>query len=153
MKTYRWDDLKDIGINPLTGEADAYGQRLLCDLNEDGRELVEKFFGLPLGTALNPNWNSMVGEKPAVASVMLTRDTLWSLVKFHVFVVDDADAYVQNNYTITALNATGEYYAAYEKLCAEDSTVRAKFVRNPAKHSTQPRVGDRNVHAATGRTA
>lgn len=63
-----------LGINILTGEACRLGQRLLCDLNEDGVELVERYLGCKVKA--ESNQNSMVGEKPAVASVFLGRETL-----------------------------------------------------------------------------
>lgn len=152
MKTYKFDDLKEIGINPLTGEACIYGQRLLCDLNEDGAKLVQRFFSLPPADpadafGLAKNWNSMVGAKPAVASIMLTRETLRGLLRFHIFAVEQADAYVECDYQIVSLMQTDEYFHSYEELGNGH-----KFVRNYAKASTHPRVGDRNVHAATGRT-
>lgn len=155
MKTYKFDDLKAIGINPLTGEADAFGMRLLCDLSEKGADLVRRFLGLESGGSerhFQRNWNSMVGDDPAVAAVMLTRNTINDLMRFHAFAVENADAYVEGPYQITALNRDDEMYEAYEKLAAEGTSRCARmFVRNPAKTSSQPRVGDRNVHAATGR--
>jgi len=150
MTTYRFDNLKDIGVNPLTGEACAFSQRLLCDLSEQGVLLVRRFLGMCDGPTVTdgflPNWNSMVGDRPAVVSVMLTRSALWDLVRFHIFAVEDADAYVESDYQIVSLMKTDEYFHRYEE-CGNQH----RFVRNPAKESRQPRVGDRNVHAATGR--
>jgi hypothetical protein len=37
-KTIKWDDLRKYGINPLTGEACRFGQRILTDLIERGRK-------------------------------------------------------------------------------------------------------------------
>jgi hypothetical protein len=43
-----WDDLREFGINALTGEADRTGQRILCDLNKEGRRIVYDLLGIPL---------------------------------------------------------------------------------------------------------
>lgn len=64
------NDLKEYGIYPLTGEADALGYRILCDVDKRGKELIEDTFGVQCGTA---PWNiSMAGGREHVASVMLT---------------------------------------------------------------------------------
>jgi hypothetical protein len=44
MKSYQsGDDLRELGINLLTGEACGLAMRILCDLNEDGIKLWETF--------------------------------------------------------------------------------------------------------------
>lgn len=44
MRSYQsGDDLRELGINLLTGEACGIGMRILCDLNEDGIKLWETF--------------------------------------------------------------------------------------------------------------
>ncbi|OAM91627.1 hypothetical protein AW736_02175 [Termitidicoccus mucosus] len=60
---------EDLGIKYLTAESCAFGMRILCDLNEDGVALVKNFFGCE---PLHANWNSHVGNKPAIRSVMLS---------------------------------------------------------------------------------
>ena len=77
-------DLRQFGINYLTGEACAYGMRKLCDVNEDGVKLLSDFFGCP-ELNLAQNWNSMVGEKPAIGSVMLTLSCVQDLSQFAFF--------------------------------------------------------------------
>ena len=42
-----WNDLRQFGINILTGEACALGMRVLCDLDEQGVRLMREVFGLP----------------------------------------------------------------------------------------------------------
>lgn len=66
MKTIAsWDHLRPFGINALTGEACSVMYRLLCDITEDGKRVIEKC----LSCELRPpeNWNS-----GAVGSIMLT---------------------------------------------------------------------------------
>lgn len=85
---YSWQDLEEYGINALTGEACAYGLRLLCDVNANGLALLEKFLSLPSGgLELNPNWNSTVHGAPAIGSVMLPPGIIADLgvfIMFHV---------------------------------------------------------------------
>ena len=77
MRTIRnWDDLRDYGINFLTGEACAVGKRLLCDVSEQGRRLLCSVFGLPSNTAFAENWNRQVNGEPAVGSIFLPTELL-----------------------------------------------------------------------------
>ncbi|GMU20590.1 MAG: hypothetical protein AMXMBFR13_06870 [Phycisphaerae bacterium] len=58
MKTvFNWSDLKQFGVNLLTGEACGIGIRVLCDLDKRGRALVSEFFGLDPGMFAE-NWNT-----------------------------------------------------------------------------------------------
>lgn len=83
---HTWSDLAKFGVNPLTGEACKYAQRLLCDLSEQGVDLLRDFFGLPysedIRTQFPENWNSKVGDDPAIASVMLARGLFGELARF-----------------------------------------------------------------------
>jgi hypothetical protein len=81
VKFYNWEDLKPYGIRYLTGERDPYGIRLLVDLTEEGKELLEGFFCAEL--KCGENWNS-----GAVASIMLPRDLFKSLVEYIVFYIE-----------------------------------------------------------------
>ncbi len=74
------DGYRFLGINVLTGEACRLGQRLLCDLTEDAKALVQQYFGAEI--KFDKNNNSMVGDEPAVASMMLGRDTLREIAVF-----------------------------------------------------------------------
>lgn len=69
------------GIEPLTGEACAYGVRMLCDVNEDGLALLADYWGIPSLTLAGP-MNSQVNGKPSVGSIMLSRDAWRSLTRF-----------------------------------------------------------------------
>lgn len=74
-----FSDLAQFGIKSLTGEADALGYRILCDLDLQGVEVFKECFGIPCismeyaGRQILPqyglaeNWNS-----GSIASVMLT---------------------------------------------------------------------------------
>lgn len=155
MRNLTSSKLPRIGINPLTSESCAYGLRTLCDLNAQGVELVQAFLGLN-DEAFLPNWNSAVGEYPAVASVMLTRTALHDLMLFALLrdyhYVVEADGIVFSGFNaediqqspMLALYLVGEAHGMKEG--------RVRLHRNISYRSQQPRIGDRNVHACSART-
>ena len=63
MKNIRdWNGLAHYGINPLTGEADRTGQRMLCDLTMPGKKIVCDLFGLPEEITMHSCYNRGVGS-------------------------------------------------------------------------------------------
>ena len=142
-------DLQQYGVNLLTGEADRLSFRILCDLNEAGTHLISDYLGLPYGVALNKNWNSQVGGTPAVASVMLSVETLWELARFALMTVGNYDVVVKN----VSDGLVGLYYdEKYATHYIETANETGGCVyRNHAKSSTAPGSGSRNEHMATGR--
>lgn len=143
-------DLVQYGINPLTGEACAYSMRVLCDLSDDGVDLLCEFMGLPHGeTVFAKNWNSMVGTKPAVASIMIDRSAFLSLMRFALLAVDHVDVIVVSpDGTLTGLTTSDKYYDRYIDLAIGNSEYTV--LRN--HKSTAPGKGSRNEHIMTGRT-
>ena len=142
---HTWADLKQFGINPLTGEACKYSMRLLCDMSDKGVDLVLDYFGMPHGeTVFAKNWNSMVGDDPAVASIMLSRDAFGSLCRFALF---------RAGYDIVLWTQDGGWYGYTEDelpegMTQEKLTSMYKAVyRNPAPQSAT----SRNTHAMSGR--
>jgi len=144
---HTWSDLQQFGINCLTGESCAYGMRLLCDLNEDGRKLVADYHGTNIHS-FRSNWNSTVDGKPAVASVMLHRDSLQQIAIFAMFRAGALAAAVWNGETVPV--ESDERLAEYENYINNGGSTWS-LRRNPALTSTAPREGSRNVHAASGR--
>lgn len=150
MKHVNFNSMQEIGVHPLTGEADAFCMRLLCDLNKTGVEMMLAFLGMKPDTQLAKNWNSMVDNEPAVASIMLTRETLWGYAKFFLF-MEGYEYIIEQPYGLYALQADEEQTAGYLRLCEAPGS-EFKLLRNPTSHSKQPRMGGRNIHAMTGRT-
>jgi hypothetical protein len=70
-RLHDWHDLRQFGIEALTGEACRVGVRVLCDLTPIGAQIVSDLLGVPEGSFPDA-WN---GGK-AVSSVLLPRD-LW----------------------------------------------------------------------------
>lgn len=148
VSVYNWAGLEQFGINPLTGEACRLSLRLLCDLNEEGRALMAEYLGVkPEGFA--PNWNSAVAGEPAVASVMLHRDSFKQLTEFALFHTGAKACAEVNGGLVGAY--TDEAVANLEQL-QRMSREQPGLRRNYASASA-PHVGSRNVHMATGRAA
>lgn len=87
MSYYSIRDLLVIhGVNILTGEADKYSMRMLCDLNRTGVRTVCDYFGINESPGMfNANWNSKVHGQDAVASFMLPKAAIRDLAEFCAF--------------------------------------------------------------------
>lgn len=140
-----WGDLRPLGINCLTGESCAYALRVLCDLNEDGAALIREYLGVAM---LAHNWNSTVNDKPAVASVMLHRESLFQVGEFALMYHNALAVIRAGNHMVGVFSA--ERLASYlmMELC-EGVTIK----RNYRSATRGPSEGSRMVHAATGRSA
>lgn len=150
-----WRDLQGYGINALTGEACAYSMRTLCDLNEDGVDLIRDFFGMQIARApvdqFSANWNSTVDGKPAVASIMLVHELFAPLCRFILFNVERAQYVIDKGEGNCYVGYTDADLAKYGKT-AEDVALlyQGEMWRNPKNPSASQ--GSRNVHQMTGRT-
>jgi hypothetical protein len=143
-----WQDMTQFGINCLTGEACAYAMRLLCDLNEDGAGLMMDYLGVPM---LGKNWNSMVDGKPAVASVMLHRSSVLQIAEFALMRRSPKAIVYKGGEAIMGV-FTQHMFEQYMKLVEDWPNTTGKWTIRTIGRSSQPHVGSRNVHAATGRT-
>lgn len=154
IKHLTYSSLYSIGVNPLTGEACAFSQRILCDLSEKGAELIRDYLGLPPDTKLAPNWNTRVGNYDAVASVMLDRNAFHALGVFALLragyqyvVCPDGESV---HFTAFADADLKEYADLGRYLDGSFASLmpNLRVYRNP--RSTRA-VGSRNEHAFTGR--
>lgn len=75
-----WQDLESFGIDPLTGEADAYMLRILCDVNTAGYLHLCRFFGV-VALDLKDSWNAKMQQ----GSIMLPYAILEPLAIFLLF--------------------------------------------------------------------
>lgn len=145
MKTIRnWRNLEEYGILLLTGEADPYCMRGLCDLTPAGKRILEEFFGVSELT-LPPNWNSRQGQ---VASILLHYDLLIPLAKFILYHIENFEKIgIASDGSITGFNVGDieeEYY---------DSYFEKRVWTNPNPHRDRLRINkNRNEHQFTGRT-
>lgn len=145
-----WGDLKQFGIGYLTGESCAYSMRMLCDVNEDGQALLADFFGMS-GIQLDKNWNSTVGDKPAIGSILLVHDLVLKIAQF-AFYRAGALAVVVGLGEMTPVFEQ-ELLDRYTELAERYQSSERSIRRNPAVRSNAPMVGSRNVHAFSGRAA
>lgn len=146
-----WRDLEPLGINMLSGESCAFAMRLLCDVNETGRDLIVDYLGLPYDALLARPWNSRVNDQPSVGSILLHRDSLLQLAAF-ALTRDGAMAIVNTNIGIIGLY-TQELIERYTEMLAAWPETHAKWTLNRNYRVLgHPHEGSRNVHAMTGRS-
>lgn len=145
---YSFGDLKQFGIANLTGEACAYSMRQLCDVNEDGKALLEAYFGVELQLADRYN-NSVDGKQP-VGSLMLPHEIVRPLAQFAFFRAGALAVTVTNDREVHGI-FDEERLRQYEEHLEKYPNCGHSLRRNFALKSTAPRVGDRMVHTATGR--
>ena len=148
-------DLDQLGLTLLTGEADAYGMRILCDLNASGLALIQDFFGLPVMCQFEKNWNSKVNGEESVASIMLAHEILKPLVVF---------ALLREGYQYVLQDEGWWYATAFNPDDLEDKPGFSHYLANPKRYgrrlfqniksrSPAPSVGSRNVHQFSGRAS
>jgi hypothetical protein len=144
----RFFDMGQFGLTGLTGEACAYGMRMLCDVNEEGKALLAEFFGMH-SIALERNWNGFVNEQPAIGSIMLPHDIVHKLAQF-AFFRKGALAVVCTNREVNGI-FTEERLKEYKDLIEKYPNSGYSLYRNHAISSSAPMQGSRNIHAMTGR--
>ena len=71
------DKLQEYGFNCLTGESCAFGLRLLFDVTEKGKIILENFLGNTVSMNAGSSWNSQENF-----SVMLSPETAKELLLF-----------------------------------------------------------------------
>lgn len=64
--------LEEYGIVPLTGESDAHMYRVLCDVTQQGKAIIERTLGMQITPA--ENWNSGSASDPHVGSFLLPHE-------------------------------------------------------------------------------
>lgn len=159
----RLKDLEQFGIKPLTGEADALGFRILCDLDEQGVKIFRECFGLCGGpppkdgippTGFNDAWNS-----GSIASVMLTSHDIVPLAAigfylqgYNVVITKNKDNYeavfALEQEDVLELNNDCSGYKLNGHKWPVVATVR-RIIRQ--RKSDSRVVGTRNVHQMSGR--
>lgn len=154
---YNCNDLVPYGIHPLTGEACAYSRRILCDLSQEGVILMTAYLGLSCtveaARAFPANRNAYVGVQPAVAGVMVARAAFPDLMIFTLLHVGQYDYVLETpDGGFTGFNDGDRYAQHYLKDSTNGTLPNGyRLHHNCAKRSTQPHIGDRNIHAMSGR--
>ena len=146
MKVDNWNDLSAFGIYVLTGEADAYGLRLLCDVTQEGKDTLSAFFGSPELAVAAP-WNGN-----GIGSVMLPRSVWEDLAAFCLLRSGCEVVIVYKNGTIRGYDGTRRKQLDLDETLA-DASFRSANIDRVVYALTGPRCGDRMVHAMSGRAA
>ena len=134
MKTIRcWDDLREYGVKPLTGEACGLGYRLLCDVTEEGHRIIERCFDVTI-TLAEP-WN-----REAIGSIMLAPETLVPLGVFALLESGCCGAWRHKDGSVVGIEA-GD--AEHMRAFAAENAVR--------RYAYEGTAGSRNRHEFTGR--
>lgn len=152
MKTFSVNEaLREFGVNVLTGEACAYSLRQLCDLNQNGVNLITEYLGMRADTVFNANWNSTVNGEPAIASIMLDHSFFDPFIIFCMFkagvpLIIKSLCYPVSYCAYSAEDMVNEVarIEAAEGQALRDSY---KIYRNPKPSS----ASSRNLHVFTGR--
>lgn len=141
ISIHKWDDLREFGITPLTGEACGIGMRLLCDLTEEGAKYVEDFLGNTVKLVEDSNWNS--GAK---YSVMLSRGIFTDLAAF-ILCSKYGNSYVRKDGMIfsTIDKDDDEMITRYNELSSEYG-IDARYLKRGT-------AGTRNQHVMSGRVS
>lgn len=141
MKTIAcWADMRPYGFDTLTGEACGLMYRILFDVTENGRKVIDKCFGMP-DPRLAESWNRGSPDDPNVGSIMLSREMLLPLAVF---------ALLESGCTRVLLcerRSIGIEPSDSAEAIA-DVTARYKPERVLQYSGT---AGDRNVHLFSGR--
>ena len=137
---YNANHLDRFGIRVLTGEADNYGIRVLCDLDDHGVTLLRDFLGIDK-IETPEAWNYGNG------SILLPRTMLPDLMAYALLYVMKCPWVAIGPNGVFGPTPDEEANAEQiRKELMDDSRYR---VIAPMK--TVPHVGDRNVHTFTGR--
>ena len=157
-----YSDLKQYGLKALTGEACSFGMRMLCDVNDKGRRLLESFFGMT-GLSLASNYNSTVEEYGDVnGSLVLGHKTLWELMIYVGFYIERCTmlAIMEKRGSIAGIYSNDpddvakfrdnapEYYMGTDVQVLSNDWQEVWAPRNP---NNMPSSDGRNIHQSTGR--
>ena len=134
-----WNDLREFGIDALTGEACGLSMRILCDINKRGINTINDFFGGNMSFTAGSNWN-----RDGVASILLPYSILpdlaaYCLLKTYSTVVHFKEGTIQ-----------GYYDSDMEYITQMSNPPYNAVVRTYQVHGTA-KGGFRNEHMMSGR--
>ena len=135
-----WNDLQPFGIVLLTGESCGLMYRILFDLTEQGKKVVEKCLGCKLDLA--DAWNPGSKDDPHVGSILFSREML---IPIGIFALLESGC--------TEVWLSKDRLFGVEPRDDKDSLERLKKREDGMRRfAYQGTAGDRNVHVFTGRT-
>ena len=140
-----WDDLRPYGIFALTGEACGLSYRLLCDVTERGKQIIEKALGIA-NLGLPENWNRGDAADPHIGCVMAAPELLVPLGVFALLENGCREVWRTKSDGLLGIepNDDPQRVEGVKRFHADHDS----FVRRYAYAGT---AGDRNRHEMTGR--
>jgi hypothetical protein len=140
-----YDELHRYGINPLTGEACPFSQRVLCDLTPRGKKIVFDLLGIPPTIPLSENWNSGSSFSITIPRSLLAHDLpIWCLID------GGCEDIIVSRDGICGREAddTDEDWDNYYQLLVawQKQPLRVRSISGP-------RQGTRMIHAMSGRAS
>lgn len=137
---HNWKDLQPFGIDALTGESDKHMYRILCDVTQRGKRILERMMDVQL--TLHDNWNSGAKDDPHIGSLLIPHEFVPSIAVFCLL----SDTSVTEVWLMKSGSVLGfgvEDVDLKERLRTHhEGELRKVFYPLPC---------DRNVHAMTGR--
>lgn len=142
MKTIRsWDDLRPYGVVLLTGESCGLSYRLLCDVTDRGRAIIEKCLGVRITFA--ESWNRGTDDEPHTGSILLAPEMLVPLGVFALLETGCTEVWLIERWLLGI-----EYDDKADAIAAAHEMHGEKLVRRFRYGGT---AGDRNIHTMSGR--
>lgn len=144
MKTIRcWDDLAEFGIVPLTGEACGLMYRILCDVTERGKWILEKAFSVA-EVKLHDAWNLGEESDPHIGSIMVSPELLTLLSVFALLESGCTQVWVTRNHGVIGIepSATPSDLETLRQVYDHDLARCLQYAGT---------AGDRNQHVMSGR--
>ena len=131
MKTVsNWDALREFGIDALTGEACSLMYRILCDLTQNGKRIVERCLSVHIQSE---NWNSGSKEDPHVASIMLTQEMIVPLAVFALLESGCREVWVTDGAAIGVESDDSD-----EEVERMKRVLQAQFAASPSRPVPRP---------------
>ena len=138
-----WDDLSPHGIVPLTGEACGLSYRVLCDVTDYGKLILEKAFGVA-EMRLRESWNCGTEDNPHVGSIMLSYEFLSFIGVFALLEAGCPEVWLTQNAGLVGIERSdSEEDVEHFKMFHANNLGR--------RFSYSGTAGDRNVHTMSGR--
>jgi len=139
MKTIGdFDALREYGIVALTGEACSLMYRILCDLTQRGKEILERALSVEI---VSEPWNRGSQDDPHVASIMLTSDMVVPLGVFALVESGCREVWVTETCAIGVGPGDSE----------EEVELMKQFHKPGRRFAYRSPYKDRNQHQMTGR--
>jgi hypothetical protein len=161
-------DLEEFGVIPLTGEADHFYFRCLCDLTRRGAKIVTEAFSLKEDAFLE-SWNHSEHD-PHVGSIMLPYDAWKSIGVIALFDAGCHTVVMVESGLLTGFESKDGFKRADYKL-VDDELVQTSppmlsydggdwmpwpscygKIERVFQFGDHPHVGTRNVHVMSGRS-